>query len=285
MKALFLGTAIAVAVGATPLKAAELTVITAGDQNMVDYVNEYLAPLFEEKNPGVKVVMDSSGPSAGKIRTMVESKKVVWDLCDSSVTSSILLGGQGLLEPIDYAVVKKADILPQGFAYPHGAAPYSFSSVMLYDAEKFKIDPPKPVRAFLIENDWEKAKEGEEYLRQINPASAEVTAALKRLQSRHEGRVRKETPGRHRPRTRQYPRLDRIARDDAARGAGVVRCRREHVLLRRVPRAAPEEENRAHREIPAREAADRPRHLLAADPGHALAGRLEREHRHLIWVS
>src|SRR5688572_12883866 len=29
---------------------------------------------FEDKNPGVKVVMDSSGPSAGKIRTMVESK-------------------------------------------------------------------------------------------------------------------------------------------------------------------------------------------------------------------
>lgn len=110
--------------------------------------NHYGKP-FEEKNPGVKVVMDSSGPSAGKIRTMVESKKVVWDLCDSSVTSSILLGGQGLLEPIDYAIVKKSDILPQGFAYPHGAAPYSFSSVMLYDAAKFSIDPPKRWADFL----------------------------------------------------------------------------------------------------------------------------------------
>jgi len=32
-----------------------LNVITAGDQNMVDYVNNYLAPKFEAMNPGVKV--------------------------------------------------------------------------------------------------------------------------------------------------------------------------------------------------------------------------------------
>lgn len=98
---------------------------------------------FEEKNPGVKVVMDSSGPSAGKLRTMVESKKVTWDLCDSSASSSILLGGQGLLEPIDYAVVDRANLPPKGFAYPHGAAPYSFSSVLIYDTAKFGADPPR----------------------------------------------------------------------------------------------------------------------------------------------
>ncbi len=76
---------------------------------------------FEDKNPGVKVVMDSSGPSAGKIRTMVESKHVTWDICDSSASSSILLGGQGLLEPIDYSIVDKANLPPKGFAYPHGS--------------------------------------------------------------------------------------------------------------------------------------------------------------------
>lgn len=35
--------------------AEELTVITAGDQNMVDYINEYLGPLFESQNSGVTV--------------------------------------------------------------------------------------------------------------------------------------------------------------------------------------------------------------------------------------
>jgi hypothetical protein len=32
-----------------------LNVATAGDQNMVDYINDYLGPLFEKQNPGVKV--------------------------------------------------------------------------------------------------------------------------------------------------------------------------------------------------------------------------------------
>lgn len=104
---------------------------------------------FEEANPGVKVVMDSSGPTAGKIRTMVESKKVIWDCCDSSASTSILLGNQGLLEPIDYKIVDRSNLLPKGFAYPHGVAPYSFSSVLLYDAGKFGNDPPKTWRDFL----------------------------------------------------------------------------------------------------------------------------------------
>ena len=42
--------------------AQDLTVITAGDQNMVDYVNEYLAPKFEADNPGVTVRAVGTGP-------------------------------------------------------------------------------------------------------------------------------------------------------------------------------------------------------------------------------
>src|SRR5581483_3191309 len=114
-----------------------------------DAFSRFYGKPFEERNSGVKVVMDSSGPSAGKIRTMAESRKVTWDLCDSSASSSILLGAQGLLEPIDYGVVDRANLLPRGFAYPHGVAPYSFSSVLLYDAGKFGADPPKSWADFL----------------------------------------------------------------------------------------------------------------------------------------
>ena len=39
-----------------------LTVLTAGDQNMVDYVNEYLAPMFEADHPGVTVRALGTGP-------------------------------------------------------------------------------------------------------------------------------------------------------------------------------------------------------------------------------
>ncbi len=39
-----------------------VTVISAGDQNMVDYINEYLGPKFEADNPGVTVRAVGTGP-------------------------------------------------------------------------------------------------------------------------------------------------------------------------------------------------------------------------------
>lgn len=59
-------TLIAAALAATlltsPVSAQTLTVATAGDQNMVDYVKDFLGPLFEKRNPGVKVVAVGTGP-------------------------------------------------------------------------------------------------------------------------------------------------------------------------------------------------------------------------------
>jgi hypothetical protein len=54
-----------------------------------------------------------------------------------------------------------------------------------------KVDAPKPVRAFLIENDWDKAKAGEDYARQLGPNAERLGAALAHLQRRHDGRVRR----------------------------------------------------------------------------------------------
>src|SRR5438132_7353933 len=56
---LLLATALAFAAG---IGAQTLNVVTAGDQNMVDYVNNYLAPKFEAMNPGVKVRAVGTGP-------------------------------------------------------------------------------------------------------------------------------------------------------------------------------------------------------------------------------
>jgi ABC-type uncharacterized transport system YnjBCD substrate-binding protein len=39
-----------------------LNVVTAGDQNMVDYVNNFLGPRFEKMNPGVRVRAVGTGP-------------------------------------------------------------------------------------------------------------------------------------------------------------------------------------------------------------------------------
>ena len=39
-----------------------LNVVTAGDQNMVDYVKDYLGPMFEKEHPGVTVRAVGTGP-------------------------------------------------------------------------------------------------------------------------------------------------------------------------------------------------------------------------------
>lgn len=54
------------------VQAQELTVLTAGDQNMVDYVNEYLGPLFEQQHPGVKVRAVGTGPGDAGSQKILE---------------------------------------------------------------------------------------------------------------------------------------------------------------------------------------------------------------------
>jgi putative spermidine/putrescine transport system substrate-binding protein len=64
-----------------------LNVVSAGDQNMVDYVNNYLGPKFEQMNPGVKVRAVGTGPGdAGsqkifeKLEAQQKSGAAKWDI-------------------------------------------------------------------------------------------------------------------------------------------------------------------------------------------------------------
>ncbi|MBR0671006.1 extracellular solute-binding protein [Neoroseomonas soli] len=97
---------------------------------------------FMAANTGWTVVQDSTGPSAGRIRSMVESGRVTWDMCDSSASSSNLLGRQNLVTKIDYSIVNRENVIGPGFALEYGAAPYSFSSVLAYDSAKFPQGGP-----------------------------------------------------------------------------------------------------------------------------------------------
>jgi ABC-type glycerol-3-phosphate transport system substrate-binding protein len=49
-----------------------LNVVSAGDQNMVDYVNNYLGPKFEKMNPGVKVRAVGTGPGDAGSQKILE---------------------------------------------------------------------------------------------------------------------------------------------------------------------------------------------------------------------
>jgi putative spermidine/putrescine transport system substrate-binding protein len=64
-----------------------LNVATAGDQNMVDYINEYLGPRFEKAHPGVHVRAIGTGPGDSgslaieqKLSAEAKSGAPTWDI-------------------------------------------------------------------------------------------------------------------------------------------------------------------------------------------------------------
>ena len=126
--------------GAAAQGARELVMVNWGGLANQGFGNFYGTP-FGAANPGWRVVQDSSGPSAGRIKGMVDSGRVTWDLCDSSASSSRVLASQGAVQPINYDIVRKSDATDPGFVLEHGAAPYSFSSVLVYDSSKFPTAP------------------------------------------------------------------------------------------------------------------------------------------------
>src|SRR5262245_411311 len=87
MKRLLALSAIATAFALPAAAQTTLNVITAGDQNMVDYVNTFLAPRFEKLNPGVTVKAVGTGPGdAGsqkiyeKLSAQSKAGAAAWDV-------------------------------------------------------------------------------------------------------------------------------------------------------------------------------------------------------------
>lgn len=82
-----------------------LNVASGGSQNMVDYVTDYLGPLFEEQNPGWSVKVVGTGPGNSGSQAILEKLKAqsgndAWDT-DVIVTTQLKTGEmvtEGLLQ-------------------------------------------------------------------------------------------------------------------------------------------------------------------------------------------
>jgi ABC-type uncharacterized transport system YnjBCD substrate-binding protein len=100
-----IGIAALAAIATAPASAQQpvtLNVVTAGDQNMVDYVRDYLGPMFEKEHPGVTVRAVGTGPAdAGsqKIFEKLEAEKgnPTWDMdvvvIHQKATGEMIKGG------------------------------------------------------------------------------------------------------------------------------------------------------------------------------------------------
>lgn len=151
--------AIAAVALASPTQAQQkvtLNVVTAGDQNMVDYVKDYLGPLFEKGHPGVSVRSVGTGPGdAGsqKIYEKLEAEKAnpTWDI-DVAVIHQKAAGEmvpKGLLAryapdvPTDKLVTTPTAKMALGTNVDGYVMPmFNSQTVIAYNTDMVK-DPPK----------------------------------------------------------------------------------------------------------------------------------------------
>ncbi|MBC9178815.1 ABC transporter substrate-binding protein [Pseudoroseomonas ludipueritiae] len=115
----------------------EVVLVNWGGEAVPAFREAFQAPYVAA---GGRMVIDGSGPSNGKMKTMVQARNVTWDICDSGVAGTGELGPAGLLEEIDYSIVDKGKV-DTAFAYKYGVANYMFSTVMAWNTRKVSGTP------------------------------------------------------------------------------------------------------------------------------------------------
>lgn len=115
----------------------ELVFVNFGGEATPAMYEAWVAPF--EKETGVKATMQSPTNYA-KLKGMVESGNVIWDVVDTDEDFAIRGGRQGILEPIDYSVVNKKNV---DFTLEYGVPPYYYSYVMAWRSDMFKGVQPK----------------------------------------------------------------------------------------------------------------------------------------------
>jgi putative spermidine/putrescine transport system substrate-binding protein len=131
--------AAAIAAGVVlPAGAADLTVINFGGANANAQKKAFYEP-FEKM--GNKIVPVEYNGEQAKIKAMVETKKVTWDVVE--VESPDITRGcdEGLFEKLDYSKIgPRSDFLPAA-VNDCGVGIFVWSTVMAYDGDKLKSGP------------------------------------------------------------------------------------------------------------------------------------------------
>jgi putative spermidine/putrescine transport system substrate-binding protein len=125
---------------ATFAQAAEPIVFTSwGGTTQSSQQKDWAQP-FGQAN-GINVLMD--GPTDyGKLKAMVESGNVTWDVVDVEGDFAYAAQKAGLVEPIDYNVVKKDELDPR-FATPAAVGSFYYSFVLGYNKGKYASAQPQ----------------------------------------------------------------------------------------------------------------------------------------------
>jgi putative spermidine/putrescine transport system substrate-binding protein len=128
----------AVAMLALPAFAQQITVVNFGGANANAQKKAYYEP-FEKT--GTKVVAVEYNGEQAKIKAMVETKKVTWDVVEVESPDAARGCDEGLFEKLDYSKIgDKASFLPAAVT-ECGIGVFVWSTVMAYNGDKLKNGP------------------------------------------------------------------------------------------------------------------------------------------------
>ncbi|MFS2126893.1 ABC transporter substrate-binding protein [Pseudomonas sp. Pseusp97] len=128
-----------VAFAAQSMAATDLTVVSFGGANKNAQVKAFYGPY--EKSTGNKIVAGEYNGEMAKVKAMVDTNSVSWDLVE--VESPELARGcdEGLFETIDPAILGKAEDYVPGAVSNCGVGFFVWSTVLAYNADKLKSAP------------------------------------------------------------------------------------------------------------------------------------------------
>ena len=121
--------------------ATEIVVANFGGEATRAMNSAYFVPFMNEKQ-GAKVRVDGSGPTSGKVKAIVESGRISWDIAERNFHGSLELGPLGLLEEMDYSIVDAKKVLP-GYAGKWGVGSYTYANLMVWDTKAFGGRTPR----------------------------------------------------------------------------------------------------------------------------------------------
>jgi putative spermidine/putrescine transport system substrate-binding protein len=125
--------------GAAAMAAESVNFVSWGGSTQ-DFQKQAWATPFSKAN-NITVVQD--GPTDyGKLKAMVESGNVQWDVVDVEADFALRAAAEGLLEPLDFSVIKRDRIDPR-FVSDHGAGSFFFSFVLAFNEGKTGANKPQ----------------------------------------------------------------------------------------------------------------------------------------------
>ena len=124
---------------AMPALAVDLTAVSFGGANKAAQVKAFYEPF--EKDTGNKVLGGEYNGEMAKVKAMVDTRSVSWDLVE--VESPELARGcdEGLFEELDPAQFGSADNFIDGAIQPCGVGFFVWSTVLAYNADKLSSAP------------------------------------------------------------------------------------------------------------------------------------------------